>query len=114
MREWQGEGARLSLCIIGTKGLNFFRRLSVPILANVSHLGDRPHVKDLIGTVKVMLDAYRAGELDRLFLLNAQFVSARHGRAAAALGLHLRAGGRGDSRRTPDALHRVPGVSRCG
>src|SRR5207245_11311944 len=73
MREWQGEGARLSLSIIGTKGLTFFRRLSVPILANVAHLGDRPHVKDLIGTVKVMLDAYRAGELDRLFLLNAQF-----------------------------------------
>ena len=75
MREWQGKGAQLSLCIIGTKGLTFFRRLSVPILANVSHLGDRPHVKDLIGTVKVMLDAYRAGELDRLLLVNAQFVN---------------------------------------
>ena len=75
MREWQGQGASVSLCIIGTKGLNFFRRLSVPILANVSHLGDRPHVKDLIGTVKVMLDAYRAGELDRLLLVNAQFVN---------------------------------------
>jgi F-type H+-transporting ATPase subunit gamma len=75
MREWQGQGAAVSLCLIGTKGLTFFRRLSVPILANVSHLGDRPHVKDLIGTVKVMLDAYRAGQLDRLFLVNAQFVN---------------------------------------
>jgi F-type H+-transporting ATPase subunit gamma len=75
MREWQGKGAQVSLCLIGTKGLTFFRRLSVPILANVTHLGDRPHVKDLIGTVKVMLDAYRAGELDRLFLVNAQFVN---------------------------------------
>ena len=75
MREWQGQGAQVSLCLIGAKGLTFFRRLGVPILANVSHLGDRPHVKDLIGTVKVMLDAYRAGELDRLFLLNAQFVN---------------------------------------
>ena len=75
LREWQGKGAQVSLCLIGTKGLTFFRRLSVPILANVSHLGDRPHVKDLIGTVKVMLDAYRAGELDRLLLVNAQFVN---------------------------------------
>jgi len=75
MREWQGKGAEVSLCVIGTKGMNFFRRLSIPILANVSGLGDRPHVKDLIGTVKVMLDAYRAGELDRLFLVNAQFVN---------------------------------------
>jgi F-type H+-transporting ATPase subunit gamma len=75
MREWQGRGASVSLCIIGTKGLNFFRRLGTPILANVSNLGDRPHVKDLIGTVKVMLDAYRKGELDRLFLVNAHFVN---------------------------------------
>jgi F-type H+-transporting ATPase subunit gamma len=75
IREWQGKGATLSLCLIGTKGLNFFRRLNLPILANVTHLGDRPHVKDLIGTVKVMLDGYRAGQLDRLFLVNAQFVN---------------------------------------
>src|SRR5579883_1500830 len=75
MREWQGKGAQVSLCLIGSKGLNFFRRLGVPILANVSGLGDRPRIKDLIGTVKVMLDAYREGRLDRLFLVNAQFVN---------------------------------------
>ena len=75
MREWQGKGATVKLCIIGSKGVAFFRRLDVKILANVSGLGDRPHVKDLIGTVKVMLDAYQAGEIDRLFLINAQFVN---------------------------------------
>lgn len=75
MREWQAKGATVSLCIIGSKGLAFFRRLDVKILANVSGLGDRPHIKDLIGTVKVMLDAYRGGEIDRLFLVNAQFLN---------------------------------------
>jgi F-type H+-transporting ATPase subunit gamma len=75
MREWQGKGATVNLCIVGSKGLAFFRRLDVKILANVSGLGDRPHVKDLIGTVKVMLDAYRDGQIDRLFLVNAQFVN---------------------------------------
>jgi F-type H+-transporting ATPase subunit gamma len=75
MREWQGKGATVSLCMIGTKGLNFFRRLGTPILASVTGLGDKPHVKDLIGTVKVMLDAYREGKLDRLYLVNAQFVN---------------------------------------
>jgi F-type H+-transporting ATPase subunit gamma len=74
-REWQEKGAQVSLCLIGTKGLNFFRRLSLPILANITGLGDRPHIKDLIGPVKVMLDAYREGKLDRLFLVNAQFVN---------------------------------------
>jgi F-type H+-transporting ATPase subunit gamma len=75
VREWQGKGAQVNLCIIGAKGLAFFRRLAIPILANVTHLGDRPHVKDLIGTVKVMLDAYRDGSIDRLFLLHARFVN---------------------------------------
>jgi len=75
MRQWQDKGAQVSLCIVGAKGMTFFRRLSAPILATVSHLGDRPHIKDLIGTVKVMLDAYREGKIDRLFLVNAQFVN---------------------------------------
>jgi len=75
MRESEGKGAAVSLCLIGTKGLNFFRRLGTPVLASVTGLGDKPHVKDLIGTVKVMLDAYREGKLDRLFLVNAQFVN---------------------------------------
>ena len=75
MREWESKGATVSLCLIGTKGLNFFRRLGTPVLASVTGLGDKPHVKDLIGTVKVMLDAYREGKLDRLFLVNAQFVN---------------------------------------
>jgi F-type H+-transporting ATPase subunit gamma len=75
IREWQRQDVPVKLCLIGTKALTFFRRLGLPILANVTHLGDKPHVKDLIGTVKVMLDGYRAGELDRLFLVNAQFVN---------------------------------------
>jgi F-type H+-transporting ATPase subunit gamma len=75
MREWQGKGAEVSLCLVGAKGLNFFRRLRVPILAQVTHLGDRPHVKDMIGTVKVMLDAYREGRIDRLLMVHSQFVN---------------------------------------
>jgi F-type H+-transporting ATPase subunit gamma len=75
MREWQGKGANVSLCLIGSKGLTFFRRLDTKIRGNVSGLGDRPHIKDLIGTVKVMLDAYRNGEIDRLFLVNSQFLN---------------------------------------
>jgi F-type H+-transporting ATPase subunit gamma len=75
MREWQGKGAKVNLCLIGSKGLAFFRRLGLPILASVTGLGDRPHVKDLLGTVKVMLDAYRDGQIDRLFIVHAQFIN---------------------------------------
>jgi len=75
MREWQAKGASVNLCLLGSKGLAFFRRLGTPILASATGMGDRPHVKDLIGTVKVMLDAYRDGKIDRLFIVNAQFLN---------------------------------------
>jgi F-type H+-transporting ATPase subunit gamma len=76
LRDWQGRGADVSVCLIGSKGVQFFRRLSnVKSLATVTHLGDRPHVADLIGTVKVMLDLYREGKLDRVFLVGNEFVN---------------------------------------
>lgn len=75
MREWQNKGVDVSMCLIGSKGVQFFRRLNVQTLATVTHLGDRPHAADLIGTVKVMLDQYREGKLDRLFLIHNEFIN---------------------------------------
>ena len=75
IREWQQKGASVSLCLIGAKAMQFFRRLGLPLVAQVSNLGDRPHVKDLIGSVKAMLDAYSEGKIDRLFLLHNSFVN---------------------------------------
>ena len=75
MKDWQSKGAGVSLCLIGGKATAFFRRLPNPILANTQGLGDQPHIKDLIGTVKVMLDAYRDGKIDRLLLVHSTFVN---------------------------------------
>jgi F-type H+-transporting ATPase subunit gamma len=75
IREWQGRGAEVQLCLVGAKGLAFFKRLRLPIAASVTHLGDRPHVASFIGTVKVMLDAYVEGRIDRLFIVHAEFVN---------------------------------------
>ena len=75
VKEWQDKGVGVHLSLIGTKGIAFFRRLTLPVMATASGLGDKPHVNDLIGSVKVMLDAYREGKLDRLFLIHAEFVN---------------------------------------
>ena len=75
MREWQGKGAKVNLCLLGSKGVAFFRRLGTPILVSATGLGDKPHVRQLLGSVKVMLDAYRDGSIDRLFIVNAEFVN---------------------------------------
>ncbi|MGB6309890.1 MAG: F0F1 ATP synthase subunit gamma [Steroidobacteraceae bacterium] len=76
IREAQAKNAKVSLCLIGSKGLQFFRRLSgVEIAASATHLGDKPHVKDLIGATKVMLDFYRDTKVDQLLLVHNVFVN---------------------------------------
>jgi F-type H+-transporting ATPase subunit gamma len=76
IREAKGKGAKINLCLIGSKGLQYFRRLSgVEITGSVTHLGDRPHVKDLIGATKLMLDAYRDAKVDQVLLVHNVFVN---------------------------------------
>ena len=76
IREAQARNAKVYLCCIGTKAVQFFRRLSgVEIAASATHLGDRPHVKDLIGASKVMLDFYRETKVDQLLLAHNVFVN---------------------------------------
>jgi F-type H+-transporting ATPase subunit gamma len=76
IRAAQSRGAKVSVCVIGSKALQFFRRLSgIEIAASVTHLGDKPHVADLIGTIKVMLDLYREAKVDQLLLAHNVFVN---------------------------------------
>ena len=74
IREARSRNAKIYLCIIGSKALQFFRRLSgIEIAASITHLGDRPHVDELIGTTKVMLDFYRDAKIDQLLLVHNVF-----------------------------------------
>ena len=75
MQEWDAKGIGIDVCAIGSKGSGFFKRLGSNIKAEKSHLGDAPRISDMIGTIKVMLDAYDDGELDRLYVVYNEFVS---------------------------------------
>ena len=75
MREWQSKGVEVDICILGAKGIAFFRRLKTNIVAATSHLGDAPKVADLIGTITAMTDSYESGAIDRLFLAHNVFVN---------------------------------------
>ncbi|MCH8227374.1 MAG: F0F1 ATP synthase subunit gamma [Proteobacteria bacterium] len=72
---WQGKGAQISLVILGKKALAFFKNLKVEIAAHASGLGEKPQIEDLIGSIKVMLDAYREGTLDRLYIVYNDFIN---------------------------------------
>jgi F-type H+-transporting ATPase subunit gamma len=75
LHEWRDKSVAAEFCLVGAKAVMFFRRVGGKVLAQATHLGDTPHLEDLVGTVKVMLDAYGAGELDRVFLVNNVFVN---------------------------------------
>jgi F-type H+-transporting ATPase subunit gamma len=75
MRVWHGEGKETDVCVIGRKGQAFFRRSGGRVVASVEHLGDTPAVKDIVGVVKVMLDAFYQGEIDALHLVYNEFVN---------------------------------------
>jgi F-type H+-transporting ATPase subunit gamma len=73
MKEWDAAGLEIDLTLIGTKSNTFFKRLGGNIVATAGHLGDAPSIVELIGTVKVMLDAYEKGVIDRLYLAHNEF-----------------------------------------
>ena len=75
IKDWREQSVEVDYCTIGSKGLSFFKRMKGSIVAQASHLGDAPTVTDLIGTIKVMLDAYNEGKIDRLYLAFNDFVN---------------------------------------
>ncbi len=75
MREWREKNVEMEFCTVGSKASMFFKRIGADIVAQTSHLGDSPRVEDLIGTIKVMLDAYIEDRIDRLFLVHNNFIS---------------------------------------
>jgi F-type H+-transporting ATPase subunit gamma len=82
IRAWQEQGVEVDVVTIGQKASVFFRRIKVEMLASVTHLGDQPKLEQLVGVVKVMLDAYSAGSIDKVFLSYNDFVNTMTQRAA--------------------------------
>ncbi len=76
MAEWDAAGIEVDLALVGAKAVQFFRRLGGRVVGTVTHLGDQPSMNDLIGSIKIMLDSYSEGKIDRLFVLHNEFISA--------------------------------------
>jgi len=74
-RAWHEKGVPSDFCTIGQKASVFLNSVGGNKVASVSQIGDRPSAEELIGTVKVMLDAYRDGTIDRLYLVFNRFVN---------------------------------------
>jgi len=71
----QDEGIEVDLALVGAKAVAFFRRMGGNVIGTATHLGDKPTVNELIGSIKVMLDAYSEGKIDRLYLVANEFIN---------------------------------------
>ncbi|MDI5889899.1 F0F1 ATP synthase subunit gamma [Halomonas rhizosphaerae] len=74
-KAWRDQGAELDFCALGSKAGTFFKSYGGNLVAAKSGLGESPEVEDLIGSVKVMLDAYDEGQLDRLYVVYNEFIN---------------------------------------
>ena len=81
---WREQNVEVDMALVGAKAVQFFRRMGGNVVGTTTHLGDRPQVNDLIGAIKIMLDAYEEGNIDRLFLLHNVFVSTMSQQPTAA------------------------------
>ena len=75
MRAWKEKGVETDICAIGQKGASFFRSYGGNVVAALTHIGDSPSAEKLIGNVKVMLDAFEEGKIDRLYVIYNEFVN---------------------------------------
>ena len=75
LQQWQEQNVEVDLALVGAKAVQFFRRLGGNVVGTATHLGDKPQVNDLIGAIKIMLDSYSDGNIDRVFLVHNEFVS---------------------------------------
>ena len=73
--KWQGEGVEVDLALVGAKAVAFFRRMGGNVVGTATHLGDKPNVNDLLGAITIMLKAYEEGRIDRLYMVNSEFVN---------------------------------------
>lgn len=75
MQQWSEKGVEVDVCTIGNKAAAFFGSAGANITAIVKDMGDEPAASELIGSVKVMLDAFDEGKIDRLYLVSNNFVN---------------------------------------
>jgi len=73
--QFQKDGIGVDWCLFGGKVEGFFHALTANIVAHVPNLGESPKTADLVGSIKVMLDAYKDEQLDRLFIAHNEFIN---------------------------------------
>lgn len=74
--ELQGQGIELSMTAIGNKAVAFCGQAGLEVTSRVVQLGDKPNLERLLGAIRVQMDAYAEGKVDRVYLAYTRFINA--------------------------------------
>ena len=75
IEEDSNNGIKSSVSLLGSRACAFFGRIKLDVLSLNSGMGDNPRVDDLVGSVKVMLNAFDNNKVDQIFLVYNKFVN---------------------------------------
>lgn len=75
MQEAKNTGVAVDLCTIGSKAAGFFGSLGGNIIASARDLGEKPSVSDIIGAIKVVIDAFEEGNVDKVLVVSNEYVN---------------------------------------
>ncbi len=75
MKTWEKEGKKVQVSTVGNKGLGFMTRVGADLKSNIIGLGDQPELENLLGSIKIMLDAYINGDIDELYICYTKFIN---------------------------------------
>jgi F-type H+-transporting ATPase subunit gamma len=69
------EGKNISYSLIGTKAQSFFKSFGGNVISATEKLGDDPSIEQLVGSMKILLDSFSEGEIDKVYLASNSFVN---------------------------------------
>ncbi|MDW0571736.1 F0F1 ATP synthase subunit gamma [Mannheimia haemolytica] len=75
LKEKDDQGVKSRLAVVGNKGISFFNPMGLEIKGHINGLGDTPAMEDLVGIVNGMVNAYREGEIDEVYVVYNRFIN---------------------------------------
>jgi F-type H+-transporting ATPase subunit gamma len=76
LRRLRADGVEVDLHLVGKKGVSFFRFQREPIAVERTDITDKPTIDDAISVVDPLREQFERGDVDEVYVVNAQFRSA--------------------------------------
>ncbi|MFT8229859.1 MAG: ATP synthase F1 subunit gamma [Enterobacterales bacterium] len=73
--KWDKQGIKSEIALIGEKSVLFFNSIRMPHISNVIRIGDNPKLSTLLKLIKIMLNLYDTGVLDKIYIANNKFIN---------------------------------------